>query len=180
MTDRPQRRDAARNRARIVETAARAFREEGLDVGVDEIARRTGVNIATLYRHFPSKDHLVSAVMSSLLEPLTQARDAALGRETAILETFLTEAARLQLEHRGLVDALGKQPAGWTVREQLREAAVALLEPLASHLRTHGELRSDLDVGGLLLAVRMLGVAAAPDDSDPGACIDILLRGLRA
>jgi len=109
MAVRPQRRDAARNRARLIAVAADAFREDGLGVSVNAIADAAGVNIATLYRHFPAKDDLVSAVLEELLTPLVAARDSALERDGS-LATFLHEAARMQAAYQGLIDAQLYQP----------------------------------------------------------------------
>lgn len=55
--------DAARNRAQILAAARAAFRESGTAVPLDEIARRAGVNIATLYRRFPDRDALITQVV---------------------------------------------------------------------------------------------------------------------
>ena len=63
---RPLRADAARNRARVLDAARSAFAEAGLDVGVEEIARRAGVGKGTLYRRFPTKEALVRAIFASL------------------------------------------------------------------------------------------------------------------
>ena len=75
--ERATRSDARRNRARLIEVAAAAFQDEGLDVGVDEIARRAGVGVATLYRHFPAKTDLILAVMGVVLDDLERAAAAA-------------------------------------------------------------------------------------------------------
>ena len=71
------------------------------------------VNLATLYRHFPTKDHLIVAVLEAVLEPLVTARDRALTTQESsdALATFVHEAVRLQAEHRGLIDALGRYPS---------------------------------------------------------------------
>jgi len=76
---------------------------------VNAIADAAGVNIATLYRHFPAKDDLVSAVLEELLTPLVAARDSALERDGS-LATFLHEAARMQAAYQGLIDAQLYQP----------------------------------------------------------------------
>ncbi len=60
---RPLRADAARNAERIVRAAWAAFAESGTDVALEEVARRAGVGVATLYRRFPSKDDLIRAIV---------------------------------------------------------------------------------------------------------------------
>jgi AcrR family transcriptional regulator len=60
---RPLRADAARNAERIVRAARAAFAESGTDVALEEVARRAGVGVATLYRRFPSKDDLIRAIV---------------------------------------------------------------------------------------------------------------------
>ena len=109
-TDRPARSDARRNRARLIEVAAEAFRDEGLDVGVDELARRAGVGVATLYRHFPAKPDLILAVTDGVLDELEHAADAP-GQTVA---GFLDAALRVHCRNRGFLEALARHdlPAG--------------------------------------------------------------------
>src|SRR3954470_18345006 len=75
------RRDAQRNRDRILDAARRAFAEEGLDIGVDEIARRAGLGVGTLYRRFPTKASLVEAIFEDRLDALQPAIDEALAAD---------------------------------------------------------------------------------------------------
>jgi AcrR family transcriptional regulator len=63
--ERPLRADAQRNRARLLEAADEAFLANGTEASLDEIARRAGVGIGTLYRHFPTRDDLVEALIRS-------------------------------------------------------------------------------------------------------------------
>src|SRR5919108_6174329 len=70
--------DAARNRQRIVQAAQLAFAERGLDVPLEEIARRAGVGIATLYRRFPTRDALIAASFAPLMAAYAEAVDEAL------------------------------------------------------------------------------------------------------
>src|ERR1700712_4353469 len=65
---RPLRADAQRNFDKIVETARVLFREKGADASLDEIAKRAGVGPGTLYRHFPTRDALVDAVMKEWVD----------------------------------------------------------------------------------------------------------------
>jgi AcrR family transcriptional regulator len=68
---RPQRADAQRNRARILDAAENVFAVEGIDVPVDLIAEKAGVGVGTLYRHFPTKEKLCEAVLLDRLLALT-------------------------------------------------------------------------------------------------------------
>jgi AcrR family transcriptional regulator len=180
-SERPTRSDAVRNRARLVEAAANAFREKGLGASVNAIARSAGVNVATLYRHFPTKDQLVVAVLEALLEPLAIARDHALASEDTAdaLATFVHEANRLQTEHPGLVDVLGRPPFGTDVRERLRVLAIEIADPIVERAHRNGELRQDFDAEDLLIALRMLA-AASPGigTKDPDRYVDVMLRAL--
>ena len=173
--ERPQRRDAARNRARLARTAADVFGDEGLDVGVDEIARRAGVGVATLYRHFPAKTDLVRAVLQQEVDALAEQVPRMLTAPEP-LRAFLTAAVARQRANRGLLDALVAQSPDGEVRRHLGEQLVAALGPLAAAAHDSGELRDDLGADDLLVVVRMLGVAA----DDPERYLDIALRGLAA
>jgi AcrR family transcriptional regulator len=179
---RAPRRDAVRNRARLVEAAAHAFREEGFGASVNAIAERAGVNVATLYRHFATKDALIVAVIEAVLEPLVVARDRALATEdpAEALRTFFREAIRLQAENRGLVDALGRYPKGAEVREQLRGPAIEIVTPLAERAHRDGQLRRDFDALDLLVTLHMLVVAAeGRERARHDRYAEMILRGLR-
>lgn len=179
---RTPRRDAQRNRAHLIAVATAAFQEQGLTIGVDEIARRAGVGIATLYRHFPAKDDLVLAVFAELLESFVPARDAILASPPAdtALARFLQVALASQEANRGLVEALAHQPDD-QVRLRLRARMSELLEPLVAHAHATGELHPSLDAEDLVIANRMLGAAASPDvPRAPERYLTLLLAGLRA
>ena len=178
----PRRRDAARNREKLLEAAAVAFREEGLGASVNHIAADAGLNVATLYRHFPTKDDLVAAVLDTILAPAAAARDVALAGDGPVLETFIHEAVRNQREHHGLVDALARDPATAPALSRLREPAIAIVEAVAARAHADGELRLDFGAEDVLLALRMIGaVATRPGVPDAVAerHIGVVLRGLR-
>src|SRR5829696_6238826 len=69
--------DAARNRRRLVDAARAVFLERGLDAALDEIARRAGVGNATLYRRFPRRGDLISAVFVDTMRSVVAAGERA-------------------------------------------------------------------------------------------------------
>ena len=77
---RPLRADAARNRALLLAAAADEFAERGLDASVADIARRAGVGKGTVFRHFPTKDDLIAAIVLDRIERAQRARRAAARR----------------------------------------------------------------------------------------------------
>src|SRR6185503_11994684 len=107
---RPLRADAARNRARVLDAARTAFAEAGLDVGVEEIARRAGVGKGTLYRRFPTKEALVCAIFEDiLLEFERVSADALLGDEPGqSFVAFLNTCAVMQAENQGFYDVVSR------------------------------------------------------------------------
>jgi AcrR family transcriptional regulator len=171
--------DAARNRSSLVAAAAHAFSEQGLGASVNTIARDAGVNVATLYRHFPAKDDLIVAVLESLLEPLATAARHALALDDAVdaLSAFVREAGRLWADQRGLADALGDPPAD--IRRQLREPAIAIVAPLVARAHRDGTLRPEFAAIDVLIALRMLAVVAYAPDVDVDRFVELILRGLR-
>jgi AcrR family transcriptional regulator len=175
-TDRPIRSDARRNRERLIEVAAEAFRDEGLDVGVDELARRAGVGVATLYRHFPAKTDLIVAVTGAVLDELERAA----GSPGQTVAGFLDVALRVHCRNRGFLDALARHdlPAG--VRDALVDRMLVVLEPILAAGHRSGDIRADLDATDLLVFIRMLGpVTSSPRRNDAARYLDTLLRGMR-
>jgi AcrR family transcriptional regulator len=179
-TERSMRADARRNRARLIEVAAAAFRDEGLDIGVDELARRTGVGVATLYRHFPAKTDLILAVMNSVFDDLAAAAGEALeGPAEHALSHFLHATVVVQCENRGFLQALAQHDLLSEVREALSARALEILEPIVAAGHATGALRAELDAVDLLVVVRMLGaISARPQRRPADAYVATLLRGL--
>jgi AcrR family transcriptional regulator len=173
--------DARRNRARLIEVAAEAFRDEGLDIGVDELARRTGVGVATLYRHFPAKTDLIQAVMDTVLDELGAAADEALsGPPEQALERFLAATVIVQCENRGFLQAFAHHDLPDAVRDALSRRAVELLEPIVAAGHASGTYRAEFDATDLLVVVRMLGALSTRRERRAAdAYVATLLRGLR-
>src|SRR6185436_13456757 len=95
---RPLRKDAQRNRAALLDAARLVFAQEGLDAALEGIARRAGVAIGTLYRHFPTRMDLVGAVIVEKKRAWIEAAEAATKMEPAWdgLVFFLERVCELQ------------------------------------------------------------------------------------
>ena len=106
--ERPLRADARRNRERVLAVAARMFAEQGHEVGVADIARGAGVGSATLFRHFPTKEALIAAVVEQRLgevEALLAAAEA-IEEPGEAFRTLMLDVVRVQVQDRALVEAL--------------------------------------------------------------------------
>jgi AcrR family transcriptional regulator len=107
VSPRPLRSDAERNRRLVLEAATQAFAQEGLDVGMAEIARRAGVGNATVFRRFPSKDALIEAIVDEKIAELLAAAERAAEIEDPwdSLVDMLEKTAALQARDHGFFQA---------------------------------------------------------------------------
>jgi len=181
----PLRRDAQRNRDRIVAATRAAFQERGLDVGVDEIARRAGVGMGTLYRHFPNKDALIDAIVDARFAELTAAAERALEADDAWdgFRGFLTAAVELQATDRGFKDALAARGRDEHRVKAARRKLYAVVERLVARGRDEGALRADIaapDVTVILWATaRIIERTADVAPEQVGRFLAMHLDGLR-
>jgi AcrR family transcriptional regulator len=108
LAPRPKRADAVRNRALVVGAAAAVFAEQGTDTSVEQVAERAGVGRATVYRSFPTKEHLLAGVAVERLRDVHRLVIAALAEvdAAAALRRVLVQVAELQATDRVMLDAL--------------------------------------------------------------------------
>jgi AcrR family transcriptional regulator len=117
------------NRARIVLAAQRVFAEAGSAASIEDVARAAGVGPATLYRHFPGKDHLIRAVLDGFYQHLLEVSDVAVAAPPAAgLEEFLVTVGYEIAAQRGLASHLWGDLAPADVLAALRERTGHLLE----------------------------------------------------
>jgi AcrR family transcriptional regulator len=138
--------DARRNREALLAAATAVFGEHGLHASLDEIARRAGVGNATLYRHFPSRAHLLRAVFASRLRAYADAARAALEEDDPWqgFAGFVCAACALQASDRGLaelVTTIGGE-AGDDL-DAVRVSTLADFRRLIAEAQRAGGLRDD-------------------------------------
>jgi AcrR family transcriptional regulator len=145
--DRPQRADARRNRERIMRAAGELFAQRGNDAQMDEIAARSGLGMGTLYRHFPNKLALLTAIVRERFEGMIELARAAetIDDPGAAFETILRrylEAAEGDAAFQlALLGSVGFQWEG--VAEQKAELA-AIVARIIERAVAAGEVREDL------------------------------------
>jgi AcrR family transcriptional regulator len=155
---RPLRRDAERNRQRILRAARTVFAERGLAVTMDEIARRAGVGVGTVYRRFPDKDLLIEALFDQRIDELVALAEAARDHADpfAGLAQFLDSFLAVQAADRGLKDVLLGTPRGESRVAHARDRIAPVVDELVARARAGGDLRGDVAPSDLALIQFML------------------------
>jgi AcrR family transcriptional regulator len=178
--------DARRNRDRLVATARELFASEGLDVPVEEITRRAGLGMGTLYRHFPTKEDLIDAVLEDAFGELVGAAEQATANEDAWagLTSFLERVLALHATNRGLKDILATRHHGLRRAEAMRTRIRPLLRVMIERAQAQGTLRSDFRAEDLPLVFwtgdRVIDATAAIAPVYWRRYLGLLLDGLRA
>lgn len=153
---RRQRWDAARNHDQVLAAAKDLFSRQGLATDVREIAKQAGVGVATLYRHFPTKDDLVQAALaddlaawSELTQRVATAEDAWAG-----LCEFVERTLDTMARHRAVLDGFDAPTAAF---EACHEHLVAVLDGLVERAHGQGTLRPEVSAGDVGLLILGLG-----------------------
>ena len=180
------RRDAERNRERILAAAAVAFARGGLAVTMDEIARDAGVGVGTVYRRFPDKELLIEALFEQRIEELVGLAESARDHPdpfeglVQFFETFLA----VQAADRGLKEVVLGTRRGQRRVTRARARIGPVVDELLERARAAGDLRPDVAGSDLGLIQFMLGaIIDYTHDVDPEAwrrMLAIVLDGLRA
>ena len=180
----PLRADAQRNRDRLVEVAATAFAEQGVDASLEEIARQAGVGIGTLYRHFPTREHLVEVVYRREVEALCAAADDLASHHPAdmALEQWMQRFVDYIATKRGLAASLRILfNTNSAVFSDLSGRVSLALRQLVEAAVAEGSIRGDVDASDVLHALG--GIYSAPDTKDwrdrSRRLVKLLMDGLR-
>jgi AcrR family transcriptional regulator len=175
--------DAQRNLERVLDAAAELFAERGCDVSVDEIARKAGVGHATVFRRFPNKDALISAVVSKQIDELKAFVEGALAEEDAgeAFRAFVWRAAELHARDRGLYEGFSRCGSNQGVAEAKAELN-ALIDQLIERAQQAGALRKDVSADDVSTLVGT-AIRGAHGSSEPELWrryVAVVLDGLAA
>jgi AcrR family transcriptional regulator len=182
---RPLRSDARKNRARLLAAAEEAFAEQGAAVPIDEVARRAGVGVGTLYRHFPTKEALFVAIVGARLERLRDASACLLTAEDAG-QAFFSFAEHLGEEIAAKADlAFALAEAGIDIKAEMADVMGELhanVEELIARAQRAGAVRDDLTPEETFSLVSGSCIAAQQHGFDPGLqqrMLTVVFDGLR-
>jgi AcrR family transcriptional regulator len=179
-TEKVLRRDAAENRQRLLDAAAAVFSDRGLEVGVDEIARRAGVGTGTLYRRFPTKEALISELVRQVFSDFVAAAHAA---QTAPrgegLEQLMYGVGTVQATNRGCLSRVWNDDETAAHKREFR----TILGELLDKAKSHGRIRSDVgltDIDVVFWAMRgVVETTRGITESGWRRALAIMIAGLR-
>lgn len=184
--DGPQlRRDATENRQRILAAAREVFAVQGLSAGLNEVARRAGVGVGTVYRRFPEKEELVGAVMGEQVAAMKRVAHDALVLDSAWdgLVHLMETLAAMHAADRGFRDLMLVPGGAGDAARQVREQLAPLFEELARRAHDEGTLRPDVSFTDIALSLVMVSDfahrSAAVRPSSYRRFLALLLEGMR-
>ncbi|MFL5954016.1 MAG: TetR/AcrR family transcriptional regulator [Gaiellaceae bacterium] len=178
---RPKRADALRNQQKLVAAARDAFAERGAETSLEDIARRAGVGIGTLYRHFPTRPDLLEAVYTGEVEQICRSADDFAGLEpwdalTAWLRRYAGFAATKRALFDELLPYIGKDAE---VFQSCKTAIGATGEALLRRAQDAADVRPDvtfMDVARMVGGIAFIPMAE-PEDVE--RILGVALDGLR-
>ena len=186
LTDRPLRKDAERNRQRLLAAAAELFAQRGLDVTLNDVAHHAGVGVGTAYRRWANKEQLIDELFAQRLEEIVALAETALKDPDAWhgFTSFLEGSLRMQLEDRGLKDLLSNPMLGDERVNQSRDRIAPLVEAIVERARASGDLRPEFTAtDAIFMQVALHGVMDSTRATDPELYrryLTMFLDGVRA
>ncbi len=176
--ERPRRADARRNYDALLAAARAAFADRGTDASLEDIARRAGVGIGTLYRNFPTRESLIEAVYVDEVEKLGQAADDVAALEPwPALRTWLDQYIEYVGTKKALVAALNSQS---DVMLACRAIVYGAGGPLVERGQKAGVVRSDTSIEDIVRLVSGVAGVAYEDDAQRTRVLNMSIDALRA
>ena len=174
---RPRRADAQRNFNAILEAAAAAYAELGAGAGMDEIARRAGVGVATLYRNFPTRTALMEAVyLASVVELVAFAEAIREPDPWEALRAWLEKFVEFMRTKHPIVTVLTESSV---VYVPTRQAIYGIAEPLFDRALAAGTVRTGLSADDVMRVIFAVTGGTYQDDSQRRRALQIVLDGIR-
>ena len=181
----PLRADARRNREKVLKAARAVFADEGRDAQMDDVARRAGVGVGTVYRHFPTKEALIEALIMESFQQIADEAERSLEIEDPweAFTSLLWTGAEIMAGDRALAEVFAASPPASRQRmpgvEGLRESVGKVI----ARAQASGALRADVVVDDIPMI--MCGIGSATKKEHPCAeawrrHLTIVLDGLRA
>jgi AcrR family transcriptional regulator len=182
---RPLRADARRNRERVIKAARAVFAEQGRDAQVDDVARRAKVGVGTVYRHFPTKEALLEALVRDRFAQLAEWALEALEEEDAwaAFERVVWRGAELHAGDRALAEATADAKACIADQASVESGLATSLAELMARAQRDGTMRADARPEDLPAMFCGLGSVMHRDAEDQLAWrryLALMLDGLRA
>lgn len=173
---RPQRADARRNFDALLAAADTAFTELGAEVSMEEIAKRAGVGVATLYRNFPTRADLMECVyMVSVDELVRYGHDIdRTDPHTALVDWLRHFVAHLATKHV-LTNVLTRESRAY---QPSREAIYGIADPLFARAQQAGTVRADVDADDVMRLFFAATAGAYRDDAQRDRIVQIILDGI--
>lgn len=174
---RPHRKDAARNYDALLAAAREAFAQHGAEASLEDIARRAGVGIGTLYRNFPSRRELFESVYADEVNALVQvAQEVADQEPWDALTAWLDRFAGYMVTKRAVREALNDESE---IFAACRDSMYAAGGPLFERAQAAGEARTDMNFVELLRMVAGITATTFDDDAQRDRVLNIALDGVR-
>ncbi|BCJ32021.1 helix-turn-helix domain-containing protein [Actinocatenispora sera] len=185
--DRPRRADAARNRIRVLEAAETVFTERGIEEPVEKVAQAAGVGVGTVYRHYPTKRHLVEAIVARRMRRVVdEARILAAQGDprTGLFDVMNRVMAEAIVKmHLGVtIDKTGSAAAGAEPMAEIAGDLTAALATLLARAQQADAVRHDLGPTDILQTLYGLSAAAEHyrwNAAERSHAIAIAVDGLR-
>jgi AcrR family transcriptional regulator len=180
------RRDAVRNRERLLVAARELFADHGFEVTLDDIAHHAGVGVGTVYRRFANKGELLDALFAEQTVEMAAAADTALADPDPWhgLVTYLETSLALQLRDKGLAQIVSGDRTSVEQHDWNREVMAPKNRAIVARARDAGRLRADVTGTDLtFLQVGLNAILARSREAHPDLYrryLHLLLDGLRA
>jgi AcrR family transcriptional regulator len=181
VAQRPKRADARRNYEALLASAKEAFTEADAAASLEDIARRAGVGIGTLYRHFATRQILIEAVYVEEVAALSRSAHDCAGLEPwDALTTWLRRFVQYVKTKQALITELFAEGGSADVFMSCRSALYAAGEPLLARAQHAGAVRDDVGIQDVLHLVTGISKITTADQEQLDRVLEIALDGLRA